>query len=564
MDSQYLDPWKSSILEQYNISSKVHTHPLHLKDKDQFYIVSDGGISDFKGIFGIVISDGINILASNKGKIYSVDYLESAFRSEMYGLLSSLVTFQAMMANTVNNKEVILHIYSDNKPVIKRINERRWRRRTVNQYRASDVDIELQVLEEIKILEQKHFKVILKYVKGHQDLHKSKKTLTHKEKLNVMADILTKEAQYLQDKKDYIPLPTNNVNLILNQEYINSKYSPMTKKAYHSINFRQYLQQRHDWCDRTIESVWWKVYYKSWDKFIIPDKDRILKFIHDKLPTNKREHRRYDFKSSKCEQCKPDTADDDTGEVEDEDHIIRCSSVDRKKLRQDWLLEIETFLQQDHTPENVRVAISDGMQHWLQQDNNPEQEEKDYGIANKPMKQQQAIGWRHFIRGRISIEWGNCIHDHIQKQAITGITADQWGSMLLSINWKHILTIWKARNATEHGNTTEEQEAINCKVCIHEIENIFASNEGIINSSIVELHVEDLKAMTSAQLTTYLYSLKILVRMYRQKHKKVRYKPIAEYFTNLIADKMHQLELNMKVAQEDRKDKSELDPGDGT
>ena len=138
----------------------------------------------------------------------------------------------------------------------------------------------------------------------------------------------------------------------------------------------------------------------------------------------------------------------------------------------------------------------------MQQDDNPHREEKDYGIANESMKQQKAIGWRHFIRGRISIEWGKCIQDHIQQFEITGITADEWGSTLLSINWKNILTIWKARNAKEHGNTTEEQEEINCKNCIQEIENIFLSNEGIIDRSVVELHLEDLKGMTSAQLET--------------------------------------------------------------
>ena len=80
----------------------------------------------------------------------------------------------------------------------------------------------------------------------------------------------------------------------------------------------------------------------------------------------------------------------------------------------------------------------------------------------------------------------------------------------------------------------------------------------------MELHSEDLKAMTSAQLTTYLYSLKILVRMYRQKHKKVRQKPIVEYFPTQMTEEMHQSEPNMNEKQEERTDKSELDPGEGT
>lgn len=124
-------------------------------------------------------------------------------------------------------------------------------------------------------LEQQNFKVVLKYVKGHQELMKSKLALDHEEKLNIMADKVTKESKLLQDKKEYIPLPTNYVTLRLNKDYINSKYSLMTKKAYNSIEFRHYLQYRHEWSDRTTESIWWKVFYKSWDKLLISDKDRV-------------------------------------------------------------------------------------------------------------------------------------------------------------------------------------------------------------------------------------------------------------------------------------------------
>ena len=160
--------------------------------------------------------------------------------------------------------------------------------------------------------------------------------------------------------------------------------------------------------------------------------------------------------------------------------------------------KIKTFLEKEHTPVHVREAIYSGLHNWLQPDDALAQEETDYGNANEAMRQQCQLGWRHFIRGRMSMEWGQCIYAHIQQKEIKGITEEQWGATILSINWKHILKIWKSRNGTEHGSTAEEQEEITCKNIISEIENIFFSNNGVLHCSVAEWNLENLREMTSA------------------------------------------------------------------
>ena len=117
-----------------------------------FVIVSDGGVSDHRGTYGVVLSDGINAFATNKGKMYSVNYLESPFRSEMYALLAGIISFQSII-DTASNSTSSLTLYSDNKKLIERLCQRRTRGRTVNQYRGSNVDLELQILDEIRKLE---------------------------------------------------------------------------------------------------------------------------------------------------------------------------------------------------------------------------------------------------------------------------------------------------------------------------------------------------------------------------------------------------------------------------
>ena len=71
-----------------------------------------------------MLSDGINSFATNKGKMYSVDYLESPFRSEMYALLAGLISFQSII-DIQNNINSTITIYSDNKKLIERLRQRR-------------------------------------------------------------------------------------------------------------------------------------------------------------------------------------------------------------------------------------------------------------------------------------------------------------------------------------------------------------------------------------------------------------------------------------------------------
>ena len=51
------------------------------------------------------------------------------------------------------------------------------------------------------------------------------------------------------------------------------------------------------------------------------------------------------------------------------------------------------------------------------------------------MIQQNTI-WQHFISGRLSIEWGMCIRQHIKHQKITGLTQEKCGAKVSAINWK--------------------------------------------------------------------------------------------------------------------------------
>jgi hypothetical protein len=106
--------------------------------------------------------------------------------------------------------------------------------------------------------------------------------LTTIEALNVEADELTHVARKLPDIKEYHKFPTNQVNLKINNQYINSHYPKMVNLAFHSMALREYYISKYRW---TIDSLWWPIYFQSLAKLSDPDKLCIQKFVDNRLPT---------------------------------------------------------------------------------------------------------------------------------------------------------------------------------------------------------------------------------------------------------------------------------------
>jgi ribonuclease HI len=105
------------------------------------------------------------------GQIYSVEFCESLYRSELFGMLAAVVSFRYILEthNISIPKDKIIHLYCDNKSVIITVNAQQESRRTVNQYRQPDVDIEQQLIHELEQLSKEVGVIEMEHVRGHQD-----------------------------------------------------------------------------------------------------------------------------------------------------------------------------------------------------------------------------------------------------------------------------------------------------------------------------------------------------------------------------------------------------------
>jgi hypothetical protein len=102
----------------------------------------------------------------------------------------------------------------------------------------------------------------------------------------------------------------------------------------------------------------------------------------------------------------------------------------------------ERYLSLNHTPIGLKQIIMRHLLHWLKptdnstaghDEENTETDDKKLEIF-KALNQQKLIGWNHFIRGRICIEWGKISYNHFENGKITNISAEKWGLDLLAIN----------------------------------------------------------------------------------------------------------------------------------
>ena len=198
---------------------------------------------------------------------------------------------------------------------------------------------------------------------------------------------------------------------------------------------------------------------------------------------------------------------------------------------------------------SIKDVIYNKMHSWLEpiiDNTNYEQ----YDELNKAIKQQDDIGWRHFIRGRLTIEWGNIINSHLEVRNIKQYNAEKWGTKLLEINWKYILKIWRQRCEDLHGATKDEKDRLKKEKLLQEIEHIQSTNKELLTKKSEWIHedIDELAQLDNEALEAWLYGAKIVTKINQKKIKQ-------------RASMNKENEISKYVYGRKRKDKRDLDPG---
>jgi hypothetical protein len=116
--------WGCNILRHFKILDITKLRSSLENKNIETNIASDGGVHNYQSIFGLVITSKSDVVATNKGKIYSIKFHESFYCSELFGILAALVSLRHIISsyNMTIPRQKDIFLYCDNKSVVPTIN----------------------------------------------------------------------------------------------------------------------------------------------------------------------------------------------------------------------------------------------------------------------------------------------------------------------------------------------------------------------------------------------------------------------------------------------------------
>jgi RNase H len=239
--------------------------------------------------------------------------------------------------NTVKITDVV--IYCDCKSLIDSINKWKHKQWTTKFHYSPDADLLRQIMEENKILQLLGIFVTFKHVRGHQD--RLRRELTLPEQLNVAADHLATSALRIRHVPT-ITLPSLRVKMTMDDKQITASYTTIMREAYTSIDLRNHLKISNNWSDNIMETLWWKPLGSAMSDRPSGEHRTLVKFLHNRLPCNRKQNRYYGYISPNCHMC--------TQTEENQDHILRCTGCQsRQERRNKYLIELQKYLEESRT-----------------------------------------------------------------------------------------------------------------------------------------------------------------------------------------------------------------------
>ena len=136
------------------------------------------------------------------------------------------------------------------------------------------------------------------HVKGHQDSNpNNSETLTRAAVLNIRADQLAtayhnkkKRTALDRNREKVLALPGFGAQLTINGRTITSKHAKYIRSAAISQDIREYMTTKYHWTNKTCNTINWEAHGNILRQLPTTKQTRILKFIHEWLPSGKRKH----------------------------------------------------------------------------------------------------------------------------------------------------------------------------------------------------------------------------------------------------------------------------------
>jgi zinc-binding in reverse transcriptase/Endonuclease/Exonuclease/phosphatase family len=436
-----LQQWEFTGGDAFDFCAGIHS-------LDDVILVSDGGAIEDYASFGWVIAkaDGTR-LAKGFGSVFGHD--PRSYRAEAHGAKAvTLFLFHCFRYCDLTLPPGLFKFYCDNQGLLNKLLYMRSYQAAVY---ATCLHSEWDIVSSVHRLHSR-FPLLpeLLHVKGHQDDNIPAAFLDLPGQLNVEADKLATHAlQELGSPKPYIPFdPSTEVLLSIDGRTVTRQLGATIHAQHHLAPIRKYYKQRFLWDQSTFEAIDWDQFSAVYKKYP-RHKTFFSKFGWKKLPVAGRLFKRHPSYDHRCPNCHQDH--------EDDDHLFRCHHESRRQWRS-TLLGAITDRFGDFLDPDLLAIIRLGLGAYFQGSSPNFSSRFPTGYSSTPYKslidQQNAIGWDHFLRGKLSTEWSKSQYFYARRYNMLK-QSEGWMYSLIRLLATSSYTLWDSRNQSRHGTDAQ-------------------------------------------------------------------------------------------------------------
>jgi hypothetical protein len=445
--SAIIENQKSLRVDKITLLVEEHEISETLKNPTRFEIASDGGFDPSSGIssHGWAVALNRMLIAKGRGPVEAHPDLAESFRSEGYGLASVSAFLQEMIKYfNISTSDHSWKFYLDNKAMIQRMESYRNIMRHSQWNLRSDADITNTANEYLQ-----EIPTTFVHVKSHQDSEKDNQMLTFDAHMNIIADAMATQQRECMSKP-VTRVTSDSCLLVIKGRYITRDTKRWLIQSAGEVPIQSYYQAKYGWTRAIFHSIHWELQHKTLKSYKLSDQRRLLKFVHEWLPTNLRLFREGQDASPACSLC---------GSLEESnDHILECPYPQQQQTRS----KLSDYLWKDNENHGnselnniIEIALTECTHNT---DWTPAM--LDISHALTPcIKHQNKIGWHQLYKGRIAKSMIHFMEAHYRQLSVDTkrYTGERWGKMLLQNIWNTILQLWAQRNEAIHGTKIQRE-----------------------------------------------------------------------------------------------------------
>ena len=250
------------------------------------------------------------------------------------------------------------------------------------------------------------------------------------------------------------------------------------QKRVSQADIQEFLCIKYSWTRQIFKGIDWQAHTDALARYPLLPQVTVMKLIHGWLATKKRGFHSGTFLTPQCILCEED---------EDSTHIYCCQTEEIRNARDRAWRELDDKIKMCTTP-NVGTAITACLRSVtgrIEAATYREEFATDDSLI-LALSEQEGIGWKHFLLGRISSKW-KAIGP---SENFTG-TRKVWARNIVTAVLDFGLQLWKRRNLIIHGNydggpsklTQARTEAMIIQLYEELLPNIHPSHGWLFNTS---------------------------------------------------------------------------------